>query len=226
MNRTLAILPAYNEELAIGSIVLRTKKYVDKVIVIDDGSKDKTSEIAKMAGAEIIKHSSNKGKGVALKTGFNAVNGYDIIVTMDTDGQHNPDEIPKLIAPIIKGKADIVNGSRYINGQDENTPFYRRVGQIILDKATYFQSGIKISDSQSGFRAFAKHTINNFRFNSTDYSIESEMITDIANNGFKIREVEIRVRYDVNGSKKNPISHGMVVLMNIILNMGNYRFNR
>ena len=90
MIKTLAILPAYNEEISIGSIVLSTKKYVDQVIVVDDGSIDNTVEIAKIAGAEVIEHLSNKGKGAALKTGFNAINGHDIIVTMDSDGQHNP----------------------------------------------------------------------------------------------------------------------------------------
>jgi glycosyltransferase involved in cell wall biosynthesis len=142
---------------------------------------------------------------------------------MDSDGQHNPAEIPKLIEPILNGEADIVNGSRYINGKDENTPFYRRIGQTVLDKATYFSSGLKITDSQSGFRAFAKHTVPAFRFESADFSIESEMITDIANNGFKIKEVEIGVRYDVDGSTKNPVSHGVGVLMKVMLDMGTQR---
>lgn len=225
MIKTLAILPAYNEEISIGSMVLSTKRYVDHVLVVDDGSIDNTVEIAKIAGAEVIEHLSNKGKGAALKTGFNAVNGHDIIVTMDSDGQHNPAEIPKLIEPIINGEADIVNGSRYLNGQSTETPFYRRIGQSVLDQATYFNSGIKITDSQSGFRAFASHTIPSFRFNSTDFSIESEMIIDISNNGFKIKEVGIGVRYDVNGSTKNPISHGLLVLMRLMLNIKSKKLN-
>ncbi|MGZ7210370.1 MAG: glycosyltransferase family 2 protein, partial [Methanobacterium sp.] len=195
-------------------------------IVVDDGSNDNTSEIAKMGGAEVIKHLSNEGKGAALKTGFKAINGYDIIVTMDSDGQHNPKEIPKLIKPILNGEADVVNGSRYINGLNSETPFYRRIGQTVLDKATYYNSGLEITDSQSGFRAFAKNTINSFRFKSLDFSIESEMITDIANNDFKIKEVEIGVRYDVNGSTKNPVSHGFGVLMNILLDIGFQRIKR
>lgn len=223
MIKTAAILPAYNEEIPIGSVILSTKKYVDEIIVVDDGSDDNTSEIAKIAGAKVIKHFSNKGKGAALKTGFNAVNGHDIIITMDADGQHNPAEIPRLIKPIINGEADIVNGSRYVNGNKKDTPFYRRFGQTVLDKATYFNSGLKVTDSQSGFRAFAKHTIPAFRFNSLDFSIESEMIADIANNGFKIKEVEIGVRYDVDGSTKNPISHGFGVLMSIMIDMSMQR---
>jgi glycosyltransferase involved in cell wall biosynthesis len=220
MIKTSAILPAYNEEIAIGSLILSAKKYVDEIIVVDDGSNDNTSEIAKLAGAKVIRHNSNKGKGAALKTGFKATNGHDIIITMDSDGQHNPNDIPKLIAPIVNGEADIVNGSRYLNGHDKETPIYRRIGQTVLDKATKLNSGINITDTQSGFRAFAKHTIPHFRFNSTDFSIESEMIMDIANNDFKFKEVEIGVRYDVGSSTKNPVSHGFGVLMRIMLDMG------
>ena len=216
MRKLTAILPAYNEELCISSIILGSKKYVDRIIVVDDGSKDNTAEIAGLAGAEVIKHSCNMGKGAALKTGFKAVKGSDIIVTLDSDGQHNPKEIPKLVDPIINGEADIVNGSRYINGNKKDTPSYRRIGQSVLDKATNFGSGLDITDSQSGFRAFAKHTLHVFRFNCSGFSIESEMLMDAANAGLRIKEVEIGVRYDVDGSTKNPVSHGVGVLLRII----------
>lgn len=118
------VLPAYNEEITIGSIVLLTRYYADNVIVVDDGSADRTAEIAKGAGAEVIIHKTNKGKGSALKTGFKAAAdmGADIIVTMDSDGQHNPADIPNLLTPIIEEKVDMVIGSRYLNGMDKNTP--------------------------------------------------------------------------------------------------------
>jgi glycosyltransferase involved in cell wall biosynthesis len=202
-----AILPALNEEVAIGSIILRAKLYVDRVIVIDDGSIDATEEIAKLAGADVIRHPENQGKGAALKTGFAAANGADIIITMDTDGQHNPAEIPKLIAPILAGEADMVNGSRYLNGNGKNTPAYRRVGQNVLDRATNFNSGLAITDTQSGFRAFAAHTASVFGFRSKGLAIESEMLADAANAGLRIKEVEIGVRYDVEGSSEHPVSH-------------------
>ncbi|EHR79127.1 glycosyl transferase [Thermococcus litoralis DSM 5473] len=114
--KTLIIIPAYNEELTIGSVVALAKKYGD-VLVVDDGSKDRTSEIAQKAGAIVIRHEVNKGKGAALKTGFGyaLANGYDVIVTIDADGQHNPDEIPLLLKPILEGEADLVIGSRYLN---------------------------------------------------------------------------------------------------------------
>jgi glycosyltransferase involved in cell wall biosynthesis len=212
------ILPAYNEEVSIGSVVLLTRFYADNVIVIDDGSSDRTAEIARKAGAEVIQHEKNKGKGVALKTGFTAADdlGADIIVTMDSDGQHNAADIPRLVEPIIKGEADIVNGSRYLNGLDKNTPSYRRVGQSILDKATNLNSGLHITDSQSGFRAFATSTKDVFRFNAQGMAIESEMLADAGSAGLHIAEVEIGVRYDVDCSTVNPIKHGLGVLLIVL----------
>lgn len=215
------ILPAYNEEISIGSMVHLTRLYADKVIVIDDGSSDRTADVARKAGAEVIVHDVNKGKGVALKTGFEAalILGADIIVTMDSDGQHNPAEIPKLVAPIIKGEAEIVNGSRYLHTLEKNTPTYRRIGQIILDKFTNMHSGLNITDSQSGFRAFAASTIGIFRFNARGMAIESEMLADAGNAGLHITEVGIGVRYDIAGSTKKPLFHGLEVLLAILKDM-------
>lgn len=212
------ILPAFNEEVSIGSVVLLTRRFADRVIVVDDGSSDRTAEIAEKVGAEVIVHEINKGKGAALKTGFAlaAYLGADIIVTMDSDGQHNPAEIPQLVAPIIEGMADIVNGSRYLNGMGKNTPVYRRVGQTVLDRFTNINSGLKITDSQSGFRAFAVSTVDVFRFNASGMAIESEMLADAGKAGLRIKEVEIGVRYDVDGSTLNPIKHGLEVFVTVL----------
>ena len=212
------ILPAFNQETSIGSLVLLSRLYVNNVIVIDDGSSDRTTEIAKKAGAEVVVHKANMGKGGALKTGFKAAveMGADVIVTMDSDGQHNPGDIPKLIAPIIEGDADIVNGSRYLNGLGKNTPIYRRVGQTVLDKVTNISSGVKITDSQSGFRAFAASTIDSFRFDAQGMGIESEMLADAGKAHLRIKEVEIGVRYDVECSTLNPIHHGLEVLVMVL----------
>ncbi len=216
-----AILPAYNEEISIGSVVLHARQHADHVIVVDDGSSDRTSEVAKLAGAYVIRHPKNMGKGMALKTGFEYVslNGAKVVVTMDSDGQHDPEEIPKLVEPILKGEADVVNGSRYMNGNGKNTPFYRRIGQNILDSATNLNTGLHVTDTQSGFRAFSRDTLSLFRFKSSGLAIESEMLSDAANAGLKIKEVEIGVRYDVDCSSENPVSHGLKVLMNVLHDM-------
>ena len=220
--KTIAIIPAYNEEIGIGSITLNVQRYVDHVLVVDDGSSDSTADIAELAGAEVIRHHQNQGKGAALRTGFSRVDGYDAVVTIDADGQHNPHEIPKLLEPIIKGEADLVNGSRYVEGGEKNTPKYRRVGQSVLDIATNMNGKINVTDSQSGFRAFSANTIHAFRFNLSGFGIESEMLVDASNAGFRIEEVQIGVRYDTD-TKRNPIKHGVSVLVQIIQDM---EFNR
>ena len=194
---------------------------------MDDGSSDRTSEIAVAAGAEVIRHSSNQGKGAALRTGFQAIGDRDIVVTLDGDGQHNADEIPKLLKPIIDGEADIVNGSRYLGNDGTDTPGYRRLGQTVLDKATSMSSGLNLTDSQSGFRAFATYTLSAFKFNSDGFSIESEMLIDAANFGSRIVEVDIGVNY-LNGNnrdihKQNAVSHGLGVLVKLMQDM---EFNR
>lgn len=219
MSKIVAILPAFNEEVALGSIILRSKQHVDEVIVVDDGSTDNTVKVAQLAGATVISHPTNLGKGAALKSGFKASEDADVIVTIDSDAQHNPDEIPALVAPILEGKADVVNGSRYIHGHEENTPAYRRVGQKVLDKATNISSGLDITDTQSGFRAFSARSIPYFRFKDSGFGVESEMLVDASEAGLKIVEVEIGVRYDVDGSTKNPVSHGVRVLLKIIQDM-------
>jgi glycosyltransferase involved in cell wall biosynthesis len=216
-----AILPAFNEEVAIGSMALRAKQHADHVIVIDDGSNDRTSEVARLAGADVIRHPKNLGKGMALRTGFERAgkNGCKVVITMDTDGQHDPDDIQKLISPILNGEADIVNGSKYMNGTDKKTPLYRRFGQKILDRATNLNAGLKITDTQSGFRAFARHTLPAFKFRSNGLAIESEMLMDAANAGFRIKEVNIDRRYDAGRSSEHPIKHGLKVLANVIRDM-------
>jgi glycosyltransferase involved in cell wall biosynthesis len=223
MQEVTAVIPAYNEQLSVGSIALQARKFVDRVIVVDDGSTDNTAEIVELAGAELIKHEKNMGKGVALRTGFEAAKNSDIIVTLDADGQHKISDIPKLINPIKEGKADIVNGSRYINGDDKDTPVYRRFGQRVLDVATNINANVNVTDSQSGFRAFSKKTLSVFRFEQKGYGIESEMLIEASKADFKIKEVEINVRYDLDGSKENPLRHGLGVLVNIIDEM---KFNR
>lgn len=218
-----AIIPAYNEQVSIGSIVLKTKTFVDRVIVVDDGSIDRTAEIALLAGAEVITHKINMGKGRALKTGFEAVKNSDIIITLDGDGQHSTRDISKLLEPILNGEADVVNGSRYLIGDEKNTPKYRRLGQNVLDRATNFNAKSNVTDSQSGFRAFSAQTFSTFKFRESGYSIESEMIAEASNAGFRIVEVPINVRYDVKGSKKHPVTHGVGVLVKVLRDI---EFNR
>ncbi|MFQ6052521.1 MAG: glycosyltransferase family 2 protein, partial [Candidatus Hydrothermarchaeota archaeon] len=136
----VAALPAYNEEIAIGSVILRARKHADKVIVVDDGSEDNTAEIAELAGAIVFKHERNMGYGAAIRSCFRKARelNADILVTIDADGQHDPSEIPKLIEPIQKGEADVVIGSRFLSKQKYPIPLYRLLGMKVLDKTTNF----------------------------------------------------------------------------------------
>lgn len=217
--KVIVAIPAYNEEVAIGSVVLHSLKYADIVIVINDGSKDRTAETAKLAGADVIEHTTNGGKGSAIKDAFDYARkaNADILILIDGDGQHNPDEIPSLLAPIIMGEADLVNGSRFVNGTSHNVPKYRRLGQEVLTVATNAGAKMNITDSQNGFRAFSKKTFNCFSFNQNGMAIESEMLMDASNAKMIIKEVPIAVRYDVgNTSTYNPLRHGFTVLGHVI----------
>lgn len=142
-----------------------------------------------------------------------------MIVTIDSDGQHDPADIPRLVEPILRGEADMVNGSRYINGNKKDTTIYRRLGQMVLDAATNIDSGLNVTDSQSGFRAFSSDVKDVFRFGANGLAIESEMLADAAAAGLRIKEVEIGVRYDVNCSTENPVAHGLRVLLKILHDM-------
>lgn len=217
----IVAIPAFNEEVAIGSVVVRCKKYVDKVIVVDDGSKDHTVEIAKLVGAEVISHKVNGGYGAAIKTCFETCKAYnaDIMIIIDADGQHSPDDIPILLEEMKKSNSDIVIGSRFINGNGhkQKIPVYRKVGMKVLDTATGVGSGVHVSDSQSGFRAYSNNAIKSITLGSNGMSAGSEILMQAANKNLKITEVPISVRYDIKGtSSKSPISHGFEVLGSII----------
>jgi glycosyltransferase involved in cell wall biosynthesis len=216
-------IPCYNEEVAIGSLVLRASQYADEVVVIDDGSTDKTMEVARLAGAHVLVHDANLGKGAALRDLFQYAmhSDVDFVVLIDGDGQHNPDDIPKLIKPLLLDEADVVNGSRYLTGAAGETPRYRRFGQVVLDRVTHWglSEDLDVTDTQSGFRAFSMKSVPFFKFSSDELAIDSEMLMDAAKARLRIKEVGIDVRYDVGRSSKNPVSHGVQVLVGVMRNI-------
>ncbi|MCQ8893273.1 MAG: glycosyltransferase family 2 protein [Methanolinea sp.] len=216
--RIIAVIPAYNEELSIGTVVLSTRQHVDHVIVVDDGSTDQTARIASLAGAEVLAHSINLGKAQALMKGFARARQYGplAVVMLDADGQHDPAEIPELVKPVLAGRADLVIGSRFLNGRNAIPP-YRVLGQKTLDLATKASAGVSCSDTQSGFRVLGRRALENLDFYSEGYNIESDMLAHFASRGLAISEVPIGVTYAVsNGHKKHPLAHGLDVLSHII----------
>lgn len=215
-NLVMAVIPAYNEDRFIGSVVLKTRGFVDQVIVVDDGSSDQTATIASEAGAEVMMHPVNQGKAEALKTGFARACelGADIVVTLDGDGQHNPAEIPGVIRPILRGQADMVIGSRFLDTKSR-IPAWRRVGQRILTLVTNVTSGIPSSDSQSGFRAFSSRALAALRIRCEGFAVESELQFWAREHSLRVAEASISCVY-VEKSKRNPFRHGLQVLNGII----------
>lgn len=220
--KTLAVVPCYNESAAIGSVILKSKKYVDDVLVIDDGSTDDTARIAEMAGAAVVKNAKNKGKAAGVKAGFRHAlkNDYDAVVFIDGDGQHNPDEIPLILKPITEG-ADVSLGFR--TGKKTEMPIWRRVGKRVLDYSTGI-AGAKITDSQCGFRAFGKKAIKEMagKLKSEGFSVESEELMLASDLKLKIAEAPITCKYNGLGktSTKNPVAHAAGVINTIILVVG------
>jgi len=211
--KTVAIIPAYNEENSIAKVILQVKRYVDEVIVCDDGSTDMTFMIAKELGASVVRHSEKRGKGEALRTLSKEVMelGADIIVTLDGDGQHDPDEIPMLLKPIEAGESDLVVGSRYVDGGKMDAPLYRRLGLRAINFLYRKFAGVHAKDTQSGFRVYSQKA---FEFlmqcDAKGYGIEGEQLALAAKNGLRVMEVPISVKYKgtTRNSKKSPLLHG------------------
>ncbi|HSH04796.1 MAG TPA: glycosyltransferase family 2 protein [Anaerolineae bacterium] len=221
--KIVAVIPAYNEERFIASVVLKTMPLVDAVIVVDDGSKDDTVWLAKSVGATVICHEQNSGKGVALNTGFRQARkmGADIVVTIDADGQHLPEELAKVVAPIKSGEADIVIGSRYLE-KTSDVPTHRILGHAVFNWITHAASGTASTDSQSGYRAFSQKAVQAISFKSSSFSVESEMQFLARQHDLKVNEVPITIRYQ-DAPKRSVIGQGLTVLNGILRLVGQYR---
>jgi glycosyltransferase involved in cell wall biosynthesis len=221
MTLTIAAMPAHNEANTIANVILGCQKYVDKIVVVDDGSYDNTAELAESLGAYVVRHETNKGYGAALKNCFETARklNANAMVIIDSDGQHNPHEIPQLLEPLKYG-FDLVIGSRFVNGNGKNVPAYRKMGMQVLDFATSFAGGLKVTDSQSGFRAYNRKAIEKINLNDSDMSAGSEILIQAKDHKLKYTEVEIHCRYDMeNCSNQNPFIHGSKVLLRLLKDM-------
>ena len=214
----LACIHAFNEGKVIGEVIKKCLKFSDQVVVCDDGSTDDTYEIADAAGAHVIRHDVNIGKGEALRTLFKfAIHSKnDIVVTIDGDGQFLPEEIPKLVSDIEEKKSDIVIGYRFDDATD--MPNYRRFGNKMLDKMANMVTELSVSDTQSGYRAYSKDIIEKLNFNIKGFGADVEILIDAANKGFRISEQKVTVIYNTGSdtSTKNPISHAGEVVTTIL----------
>ena len=212
MNNIWAIIPAHNEEKNIEQVVKSTKKHAGKVVVVDDGSKDRTAQLAENAGAIVLRHIINLGKGAALKTGCDYAfsKGAKHIVALDADAQHNPDDIPRF-AEKLKNH-DIVFSYRKYSRQ---MPAVLRFGNMFISEAASILYNVDLNDTQSGFRAFSKKAYKKIRWNASDYSMESEMISRAGKQKLKYVQIPIETIYS-DRYKGTTVIDGMKIVLNML----------
>jgi len=203
------VIPAFNEEQNIGFVLTNVHKILKEtslpyeIIVVNDGSTDRTAEIVKEHNAFLVNHGRNSGKGNALKTGFVMAKGK-IVVMMDADGSHRPEDIPLLIDPLLNGsEVDVVIGSRFNDEVSRNsTTRLHLIGNKIINTVIFFLTGKYVSDSQTGFRAFRREVLKRLALWSTKFEIESELTVKMLKDGVRVREVPIRCMKRLRGNSK------------------------
>jgi glycosyltransferase involved in cell wall biosynthesis len=206
-----AVIPAYNEEKNVGPTIKKSRDYVDNVVLIDDGSHDKTHALGKKAGATVLKHIINLGKGATLKTGCDYAfkNGARYVVTLDADSQHDPKDIPRFIEKL--DKYDIVFSYRKLS---KKMPFVLRFGNKIISEVSKLLYNLDLKDTQSGFRAFSKEAYKKIRWKSLDYSMESEMISKAGKQKLKYVQIPIETIYS-DRYKGTTIIDGIKIVINM-----------
>ena len=211
-------IPAFNEEKNIAKMIVKLKKIYEEIIVCNDGSTDLTGEIAENLGAIVINHKQNLGYGAGINSILKKSKEIDtdILVTFDADGQHKVEDVKKVIEPIKNGDADLVIGSRFLSKTKEKIPEYRKIGINIITKVTNAGLKKKITDSQSGFRAYSKDLISKLDISDMGMGISTEILIKTNSLGFRIAEIPITILYEGKTSTQNPISHGTSVLFSTI----------
>ncbi len=194
--RIVCAIPTYNEAETIANVIGGCKQFCDEIIVVDDGSTDSTWAEASKAGARVIRHAVRLGTGASLSTGFRAAlsSGADIVLTIDADAQHSPEDIPQLLEPVLLGNADLSVGSRFL-GNTKGMPFLKRIGNKALSTLTSILCGRRITDSQSGMRAYTRRILETITHESAGYPWASELLLLAMRNEFRLAEVPIKTIY-------------------------------
>ena len=210
-------IPAFNEEKNIASIISSLKDFTDSIVVCDDGSSDMTAKIAEDMGAILVKHPKNLGYGAAIRTIFLKAKDLesDVLVTLDGDGQHQIMDVEKILKPIEKNQADIVIGSRFLDKKSD-VPKYREFGINVITKVTNVTIKDKLTDAQSGLRAYSKKILSEITPSDSGMGISTEILIKSSSKGLKIVEVPITISYAGETSTHNPVSHGTSVLFSTI----------
>ena len=215
----VACIPAYNVEKTIGRTVLQAMRYVDRVIVCNDGSEDMTGEIAEGLGAIVLAHPKNMGYGAALATLFSAVARMDVdaMVTIDGDGQHDASQIPKLLDSLRDGDADLVIGSRNLRAEDlEEVPSYRKRGLEVINGLAKKLSYGELTDSQSGFRAYDRKAIKLLQPSEQGMGASTEILLKAHKAGLALKEIPAKISYGHGSSNRNPLAHGLDVVLTTV----------
>ena len=217
------VIPVFNEELTIGDIVARTRSTLEQiklpyeVLVVDDGSVDRSAEISQASEAHVLRE-THQGKGCALRLGFKRAKG-DVIVTLDSDGSHQPEEIPLVVQCMMENKVDFVIGSRFFNTDVNKAkiPNVNRIGNRMFSNLIRLLTGVKISDSQSGFRAIRSSILKKMKLSSRGYEVESEMLVKALKMGVRVTEIPISFEQRTVGkSKLDPLRDGTRIFCSII----------
>ncbi|WP_395744692.1 glycosyltransferase family 2 protein [Prosthecobacter sp.] len=200
-----ALIPAYREAMAIADVVGRTRPQVDLVLVVDDGSPDDTAALARAAGAEVIVHAVNQGKGAAMKTGMKtlAERGYDYIMLLDGDGQHAPEEVSRFTAVARSGSAYVVVGNRFEN--IKGMPLVRRCVNSLMSRIISNACGMRIPDTQCGFRLIRSSLVTYIMGSSDHFDFETEMLLLASRAGFTIQSVPVSTIYGAEKTKIRPV---------------------
>jgi glycosyltransferase involved in cell wall biosynthesis len=216
----VACIPAFDEEATIAKVIVKARKHADKIIVVDDGSKDDTALIAEGLGAVVVKHERNLGYGAAIRSCFSAARDLkaDVLVTLDADWQHDPDQIPRLVEPVRAALADIVVGSRFLKESDKTrAPRYRQAGIRVLTRFTEAASHTQFTDAQSGFRAYSRKALEQIMPTEQGMGVSVEILMKAVEHKLRILEVPASVGYGGPGtSTHNPFYHGLDVLASVI----------
>jgi len=212
----IACIPAFNEERTIAKVILRSQRNADRVLVCDDGSEDMTAEISEHLGAEVVKHSRNMGYGASIASLLRRADeiGADVVVTLDADAQHDPDQIPRLVKPIVNGQADVVLGSRFI-GKGSEVPGYKSVGIRMITDLSNRLDGADLTDSQSGFRAYSRRALPSVLPAEMGMGASTEILSKAHRAGLRVAEVPISVTYGGRPSTHNPVYHGVDVVFSM-----------
>ncbi len=215
-------IPAFNEEQTIARVILEAQKFSHKVIVCDDGSTDYTAKIAESLGADVVRHEKNGGYGASIKSLFVRAQelNADVFVTLDADGQHEPNEIPQVIKPILEGEADVVIGSRFVEKKGTaEMPLYRQLGARLITKMVNGSAKNGITDSQSGFRAYSHTALDHLNFFEEGMGASVEILLKASKSDLRIVEVPSTCKYNVgsaNTSTEHPLTHAMGVVFSLI----------